>query len=84
MNGALQTLEKNERNCIRLKLKEKIKITHDTYIFRFEIPLNKEFGLSIGGHVFFKADIDTVIDGKIEKELTVRKYTPISMIRERG
>lgn len=50
--------------------------------------MNKEFGLYIGGHVFFKADIDTEVEGggekKIVKDLTIWKYTPISMIRERG
>lgn len=45
INGALQTLPKNDRKCISLKLQEKIKITEDTFIFRFAIPSNKLFGL---------------------------------------
>lgn len=84
--GALQTMPKNDRNCISLKLKQKIKLTHDTFIFRFDIPNNKEFGLHIGGHVFFKADIESENETtkEIEKKETIRKYTPISMVRERG
>lgn len=33
-NGALQTGEKDEYDCISLKLSKKTKINHDTYLFR--------------------------------------------------
>lgn len=36
--GVLQRLEKDEDGFISLVLTEKIKITHDTFIFRFGFP----------------------------------------------
>ena len=48
-NNAFDKLEKNEDNQISLKLKTKIKITSDTYIFRFEFPdVEMSLGLPIG------------------------------------
>lgn len=37
--GVLQRLKKDEDGFISLVLTEKIKITHDTFIFRFSFPL---------------------------------------------
>ena len=75
--GVLQKLTKDKDNNISLKLTEKIKITHDTYIFRFGFPdAESSFGLPIGNHVIFSADIAT--KEHPEKELVCRKYTPTS------
>lgn len=39
-------------------MKAKIKISNDTYIFRFELPeLEMSLGLPVGNHVMFYADI---------------------------
>ena len=62
---------------VSLKLAEKIKITHDTYIFRFAFDnLDLTFGLPIGNHVIFKATINGVDE--------YRKYTPITDVIRRG
>ncbi len=58
--GVLQKLPKDADNNITLKLAKKIKITHDTYIFRFSFPdPDWSFGLPIGNHVIFSAQIAT-------------------------
>ena len=58
-NQAFEKLEKNEDDQISLKLKTKIKISSDTYIFRFEFPdVEMCLGLPIGKHVMFHAKID--------------------------
>ena len=58
--GVLQKMKKDQEGNIKLRLGKKIKITHDTYIFRFsfEDP-DYTFGLPIGGHVIFSADMPT-------------------------
>jgi cytochrome-b5 reductase len=57
--GALQNMPKQDNGHVALKLAEKIKITQDTYIFRFAFrDLDMTFGLPVGNHVFFKAKID--------------------------
>ena len=74
-NGALQTLEKNKDGQISLKLKTKIKISHDTYIFRFEFPdIEMSMGLPVGNHVMFHANV--------KGEEICRKYTPISAVKD--
>ena len=51
---------KDNDNNITLKLGKKIKLTHDTYIFRFALPdPDWSFGLPIGNHVIFSATIPT-------------------------
>jgi hypothetical protein len=77
--GVLQKMKKDQDGNIKLRLGKKIKITHDTYIFRFsfEDP-DYTFGLPIGGHVIFSAETPTPENPK--GELVQRKYTPISTI----
>ena len=71
--SALELMDKNEDGQISLPLKSKIKVSHDSYIFRFEYP-NAEWclGIPVGKHVMFHA--------KIGGEDVTRKYTPISMV----
>ncbi len=58
--GALQKMTKDKDGNITLKLAKKIKITSDTYIFRFQFPdPDWSFGLPIGNHVVFSATIPT-------------------------
>lgn len=53
-------MQKDEDDNIRLKLAKKIKITHDTFIYRFSFPdPDWTFGLPIGNHVVFSATIPT-------------------------
>ena len=74
-NGALACLKRNEEGQISLKLKTKIKISQDTFIFRFEFPhIEMSMGLPIGNHVMFHATI--------KGEEVVRKYTPISAVKD--
>lgn len=74
-NSALASMERNEDGQISLKLKTKIKISNDTYIFRFELPeFDMSLGLPVGNHVNFFATIDG--------EEVQRPYTPISDVKE--
>ena len=74
-NSALANLERNEEGQISLKLKTKIKISSDTFIFRFEFPdVEMSMGLPVGNHVMFHANI--------KGEEVVRKYTPISAVKD--
>jgi hypothetical protein len=58
-----------------LRLGKAIKLTHDTYIFRFSFSdPDHTFGLPIGKHVIFSAVIPT--KEHPEGELIERKYTP--------
>lgn len=51
--------------------------------FRFDFPdANMEFGLPIGGHVFFYATVQDPETGK-EEEIA-RKYTPTSEVHQKG
>ena len=71
--GVLQNMKKDEDGNIKLKLIKKIKISEDTFIFRFGFDKEDDiFGLPIGGHVIFSAEI--------KGELCCRKYTPISEV----
>ena len=48
-NSALENMKKNEDGQISLKLKSKIKVSQDTFIFRFQFPdVNMCLGLPIG------------------------------------
>jgi NAD(P)H-flavin reductase len=81
--GALQRMKKDEDGNIELKLAKKIKITHDTYIFRFSFPdPDWTFGLPIGGHVVFTANIPTKENP--QGELISRKYTPTTVVTNTG
>ena len=76
-------MKQDDDGNITLKLKDKIMLTHDTYIFRFEFP-NQDltFGLPIGNHVIFTANIPT--KEKPEGDDISRKYTPTSGISTKG
>lgn len=66
--GKPKTLDGNK---IPLKLVEKVTISHDTRLFRFQLPSPGHIlGLPTGNHVHLSA----MIDGK----LVVRPYTPVS------
>lgn len=81
--GVLQNMQRDKDDNIALKLAKKIKITHDTYIFRFAFSNPEwQFGLPIGNHVIFNEIIPT--KAKPEGELVCRKYTPISEIDTQG
>jgi len=68
---------------IKLALQKKIKISDDTFIFRFGLDREDQvFGLPIGKHVVFSANIKT--KDHPEGELVERKYTPISAISTKG
>ena len=81
--GVLQKLAKDSDGNIKLKLGKKIKITGDTFIFRFSFT-DPEFtyGLPIGQHVFFSATMPT--KETPSGELVQRKYTPISSVLNNG
>ncbi|KAI6189612.1 NADH-cytochrome b5 reductase 3 isoform X1 [Aphelenchoides bicaudatus] len=54
-----------------LKLIEKVRVTHDTRIFRFALPSPKHvLGLPVGQHLYLSA--------KVDDKLVVRPYTPTS------
>lgn len=59
-----------------LTLVEKIKVSHDSYIFKFGLPEGKTFGAPLGAHCKFFAEIDG--------EMCRRSYTPISDVQQRG
>ena len=81
--GALQVCEKDEDDFISLKLVKRTKVTHDTYYFRFAFPSpDMEFGLPIGGHVIFYANVFNPATNK-EEEIG-RKYTPTSKLHQKG
>jgi cytochrome-b5 reductase len=78
--GVLQKMSKDSEGNITLRLGTKIKLTHDTYIFRFSFTdPDHTFGLPIGQHVIFSANIPT--KEHPEGELVERKYTPITAVR---
>ena len=81
--GALQRMKKDNDGNILLRLAKKIKITGDTYIFRFSFQdPDWTFGLPIGQHVIFSAVMPT--PEKPEGELVCRKYTPTSTVFNSG
>lgn len=51
--GALHELKQNFINneLISFKLMNKKKITHDTFIFTFELPKDMFLGLNLGNHI---------------------------------
>jgi len=72
-------MQKDKDGNIKLTLAKKIKLTSDTYIFRFSFPdPDWTFGLPIGNHVVFSATMPT--PEKPEGDLVCRKYTPTSTI----
>ncbi|XP_022913199.1 NADH-cytochrome b5 reductase 2 isoform X2 [Onthophagus taurus] len=72
----LITLE-DPQNKYQLPLIEKEEISHDTRRFRFGLPSNNHvLGLPIGQHIQLSA--------KINDELTIRSYTPVSSDEDKG
>lgn len=81
--GVLKRLNKDSEGYITLKLGRKIKISTDTFIFRFSFTdPDYTFGLPIGKHVIFKANITTKENPTGEE--VERKYTPVSAVRSSG
>lgn len=61
----------NPREKIKLKMVERIDISHNTRIFRFALPSSQhKLGLPVGKHLFVYANING--------ESVMRAYTPIS------
>lgn len=75
-------MDKDEDDNISLKLSKKIKVSEDTFIFRFAFDESRTLGLPIGKHVIFSANIKTKAEPN--GELVCRKYTPISMVSQKG
>ena len=76
-------MAKDKDENIKLRLGKKIKITDDTYIFRFSFTdPDHTFGLPIGNHVIFSANIKT--KEHPEGELIERKYTPTTTVSSTG
>jgi len=75
-------MAKDEDGNISLKLSKKIKVSEDTFIFRFAFAEGETLGLPIGKHVIFSANIKTKAEPN--GELVCRKYTPISMVSQKG
>lgn len=81
--GALQLMPKNQDGNVSLKLTQKIKVSGDTYIFRFGFAdESMVLGLPIGKHVVMEATIPT--NDEPNGESVERKYTPISEVTQRG
>merc|ERR1719158_2169326 len=60
-----------------LKLTEKVVLSHDTRLFRFELPSPEHcLGLPIGQHIYLSA--------RINGSLVVRPYTPTSSDEDLG
>jgi len=77
--GALQT----HNGTVELELIKKEQISPDTYNFHFKLPSkDQEFGLHIGGHVFFLATLPSAEHP--EGEEIHRKYTPIGKVHDKG
>ena len=81
--GALKMSKQDEDGNISLPLTHKIKVTDDTYIFRFGFEKESwTFGLPIGKHVVFQAKIKDPDEPDLED--VQRKYTPISQVTNKG
>ena len=73
----LKLIEKNDDDQFELELLEKHQLTHDTFRIVFKLPHpDQVMGLPVGGHLFFHVE-----EGG---EVWSRKYTPTSVINERG
>lgn len=71
-------VDKDENDWFELELLEKIQINHDTYKFSFKLPAEDHvIGLPVGGHMFFHFKDSN-------GEVVSRKYTPVSLVNERG
>mmetsp|Transcript_47592 Transcript_47592/g.34862 ORF Transcript_47592/g.34862 Transcript_47592/m.34862 type:complete len:159 (-) Transcript_47592:483-959(-) len=81
--GALTSQPKDADGNITIKLQSKLKLTRDTYMFRFGlIRPDEPLGLPIGNHVIFTAIMPTP-ENKTGEEVS-RKYTPTSEITTKG
>lgn len=55
--GAIYELRKNPedmKELVAFKLINKKQISHDTYIFTFELPTNKYLGVNVGHHIIIE------------------------------
>lgn len=77
--GAFFQLKKDSSDIeetLSFKYIEVKQISHDTFIYRYEIPHKMNLGLQVGQHL--------AIDATINGEQVSRKYTPISTIHHEG
>lgn len=71
-------LMKKDNSDIEFKLISKQKLNHDSFIFRFEIPIkNTPLGTDVSEHV----TISSIPNPEL-KEMVIRKYTPITPITQ--
>lgn len=70
VRSAPRALGPDPNKTITLPLVKVTEISHDTRIFRFNLPEGYRLGLPVGQHVNTKA--------KIDGKLVIRPYTPIS------
>lgn len=76
-------MPRDENNNVALTLAKKIKLTHDSYIFRFSFPDPEwTFGSPIGDYV--KMSATTPTKEHPQGELITRTYTPISDMFNKG
>lgn len=85
--GALYELKNTENydpvdKSYKFKMKDKTQISHDTFIFIFELPEDMYLGLNIGHHVSIEGFVKT--EAHPEDEIVEHKYTPISHIYQKG
>ena len=56
-SGAFYELRKNpedSKELVSFKLISKTQISHDTFIFTFQLPENKYLGINVGHHVIIE------------------------------
>lgn len=76
--STLSLIEKDEEDKFELELKDKIKITHDTFKLIFKLPTEEHvLGLHTSGHICIH---NTDQEGKA----ITRKYTPVSQVNQKG
>ena len=74
---ARRILTGNTQNYHKFKLIGKEDLTHDTRLFKFELPdANSSLGILPGQHIVTR----TLIDGQVE----FRKYSPTSPVDQLG
>lgn len=79
--STFELIQKDENDCFELELLEKIQISPDTFKFSFKLPSpDQVIGLPVGGHVFFHIPDPSDPAG----EVISRKYTPISIVNDKG
>lgn len=76
-------LQKNKGE-IEISFKSKVKISEDSYLFKFELPSDDYLGCPVGQCVSTKMMVK-IFDSNVSKiEEVFHKYTPISSVNEKG